>query len=85
MRDMCDHKGQYRKAALLKTYDPDKLIPDLYNELTKCENKASNDWIDKRAIVYVVNKFSLPIIRKYFVSRGVNYSDDAYALSEMVQ
>ena len=37
----CDRKGQYRKATLLKTYDPDKPMPDLLNELVKCEHKAA--------------------------------------------
>ena len=35
----CDRQGQYRKATLLKTYDPDKPMPDLLNELVKCEHK----------------------------------------------
>ena len=35
--------------------------------------------------VYLANRFSLPVIKSYFEERGIEVSDDAYALSEMVQ
>lgn len=47
--------------------------------------KATNEYIDKRSLAYLANRFSLPVIKSYFEERGIAMSDDVYALSEMVQ
>jgi hypothetical protein len=47
--------------------------------------KATNDYIDKRSLAYVANRFNLPVIKGYFEDRGIHVSDDVYALSEMIQ
>lgn len=47
--------------------------------------KATNDYIDKRSLAYLANRFSLPVIKSYFEDRGIDVNDDVYALSEMVQ
>jgi len=47
--------------------------------------KATNDYIDKRSLAYLANRFSLPIIKTYFEERGIVVNDSAYALSELVQ
>jgi len=47
--------------------------------------KATNEYIGKRSLAYLANRFSLPIIKAYFEDRGIAVNDDVYALSEMVQ
>lgn len=47
--------------------------------------KATNEYIDKRSLAYLANRFSLPIIKGYFEDRGITVNDEVYALSEMVQ
>jgi hypothetical protein len=47
--------------------------------------KATNDYIHKRSLAYLANRFSLPVIKSYFEERGIAVNDDVYALSEMVQ
>lgn len=47
--------------------------------------KATNDYIEKRSLAYLANRFSLPVIKAYFEERGISVNDDVYALSEMVQ
>lgn len=47
--------------------------------------KATNEYIDKRSLAYLANRFSLPVIKSYFEEKGIGVSDDVYALSEMVQ
>lgn len=47
--------------------------------------RATNDYIDKTTAAYTCNTFYHPIIRNYFVDRGVVVYEDIYALSEMLQ
>lgn len=47
--------------------------------------KATNDFRHKTVLAYLANRFSIPEIRGYFESRGVDVYEDLYALSEMVQ
>lgn len=47
--------------------------------------KATNDYIHKRSLAYLANRFSLPVIKSYFEDQGIVVNDDVYALSEMVQ
>jgi hypothetical protein len=47
--------------------------------------KATNEYIEKRSLAYLANRFSLPVIKSYFEERGISVNDEVYALSEMVQ
>jgi hypothetical protein len=47
--------------------------------------KATNDYGHKTVLAYLATRFSIPEIRGYFESRGVDVHEDLYALSEMVQ
>jgi hypothetical protein len=47
--------------------------------------KATNDFIDKKAMAYPVNIFHLPIIKGFFQDRGIPVHEEVHALSEMVQ
>ncbi len=47
--------------------------------------KATNEYRHKTVLAYLANRFSIPEIRGYFESRGVNVYEDLYATSEMLQ
>jgi hypothetical protein len=47
--------------------------------------RASNDYKDRTAVAYLVNKFFNPHIKNFFVKNGVEVDEDAFALSEMIQ
>ncbi|TRV65810.1 MAG: hypothetical protein EWV52_14065 [Microcystis panniformis Mp_MB_F_20051200_S6D] len=47
--------------------------------------RATNDYIEKKAIAYTCNTFYHPIVKNYFEERGVTIYEDVYALSEMLQ
>lgn len=55
------------------------------NQLTSCNLRAFNSMRNKTVLAYCVNIFVNPFKRRYFCSRGGDYSDDSYALSTMVQ
>jgi hypothetical protein len=47
--------------------------------------KATNEYRHKTVLAYLTNRFSIPEIRGYFESRGVDVYEDLYATSEMIQ
>ena len=47
--------------------------------------RASNEYRDRTAVAYLVNKYFNPFIKNFFVSNGVEVDEDGYAISEMLQ
>lgn len=47
--------------------------------------RASNEYKDRTAVAYLVNKYFNPFIKNFFVSKGIDVNEDGYALSEMLQ
>lgn len=47
--------------------------------------RATNEYADRTAIAYLVNKYFNPFIKKFFTSHGVIVDEDGYAVSEMLQ
>lgn len=47
--------------------------------------RASNEYRDRTAVAYLVNKYFNPFIKNFFVSNGVEVDEDGYAVSEMLQ
>ena len=47
--------------------------------------KATNDYKDKQVLAYCVNIFMRPNEKTYYTQHGVDYKEDEYALSVMVQ
>ena len=47
--------------------------------------RATNDYQDRTAVAYLVNKFFNPYIKSFFESQGIEIDEDAYATSEMLQ
>jgi len=47
--------------------------------------RATNEYKDRIAIAYLVNKFFNPHIKNFFIMNGVEVDEESYALSEMIQ
>lgn len=47
--------------------------------------RAVNEYSNKIAIAYVVNRFMNPIIKNFFEQNGICVNEDGYALSELIQ
>ena len=47
--------------------------------------RASNEYRDRTAVAYLVNKYFNPFIKNFFVSNGIEVDEDGYAISEMLQ
>jgi len=47
--------------------------------------RATNEYQDRTAIVYLMNKFINPYIKQFFEVNGIKIDEDRYALSELLQ
>lgn len=47
--------------------------------------RATNEYRDRIAVAYLVNKFFNPYIKKFFIENDVEVDEDAFAVSEMLQ
>ena len=47
--------------------------------------KASNDWANRTAMAYTVNRFNHSMIQSWLKAQGVPVNDDLFAIAEMVQ
>lgn len=47
--------------------------------------RATNEYRNRIAVAYLVNKFFNPFIKNFFVQHEVNIDEDAFAVSEMLQ
>jgi len=51
----------------------------------QCAEKGSNEYGNRKHIVYACNRFFNPDDKIYFKSKGVTVNEDIWALSEMIQ
>ena len=57
-----------------------------YNQcFVSCNARATNAYRDRHYLAYCVNIYFQPILKRYFISQGVEVHEDRYALSEMIQ
>ena len=47
--------------------------------------RATNEYRNRTAIAYLVNKYINPYIKSFFISNGIKVYEDEYAISEMLQ
>lgn len=47
--------------------------------------RATNEYRDRIAVAYLINKFFNPYIKNFFVQHNVEVDEDAFAVSEMLQ
>jgi len=48
-------------------------------------SRATNEYREKTVVAYAVNKYFNPMIKQFFIKRGVEVNEDRYAVSEMLQ
>jgi len=50
-----------------------------------CNSRATNEFKDRTTMAYMVNRFTNPYIKQFFISHGVEINEEKIALSELVQ
>ena len=55
------------------------------NSFVSCNCRSTNEYSDRRILVYTLNRYLNPGIPAYFSKKGVEIDSDLYALAEMLQ
>lgn len=50
-----------------------------------CNLRATNEYGDRHYLAYCLNVFLNPIVKQFFINKGVQIDEEGYALSEMIQ
>lgn len=50
-----------------------------------CNSRATNEFRNKRNLAYIVNRFINPIEKNFFKENGVDFDEEMFALSELLQ
>lgn len=50
-----------------------------------CGARATNEYRHKKSLVYLCNRFYNPIMKNFFLSKGIFIDEDVWALSELIQ
>lgn len=50
-----------------------------------CNARATNAFMDRTALAYMVNRYFNPILKNFFLDRKVRVEENQYALSELIQ
>ena len=50
-----------------------------------CNACATNEYANRRNLVYLVNVYNHPTVKKWFIRNGTTCDDDDFALSQMLQ
>lgn len=50
-----------------------------------CNARATNEYRNTHNVAYLVNRYFNPVLKQFFLSKGIEIHEDKYALSEMLQ
>lgn len=50
-----------------------------------CNARATNDYGDRHVVMYMINRYLNPYVKKFFEEYNIMVDEDGYALSEMIQ
>lgn len=50
-----------------------------------CNARATNDFRDRRVVLYTISRFENPAMEHFLQSQGIQYDEDGMALAEMLQ
>ena len=67
-----DYKGKLKGKGYSKGWIP-------------CNSRATNEFSDRTALAYCINKYINPYYKTFFSTKGIEFDEDKYALSELLQ
>lgn len=81
----CKVKSDKVMWTCLKDFEK-KLTPkSAKKQFVPLTARATNDYIDKEACIYLANRFMNPVEKKFFQFHNVNVDEEYWALSELIQ
>lgn len=68
-----------------KDFQDDLKGPRYNNGFISCNMRATNEYINKSNLAYLINYYLNPVIKNFFLQKSISIDEDEYALSEMLQ
>lgn len=90
IKNFCSNKCKAKINDILWTTFKENL-DTILTPYTKSKNflshntRATNNYIDKHILLYLVNRNYNPIVKRWFTHKNIEINQDIYALAEMIQ
>ncbi|MED4226997.1 DEAD/DEAH box helicase family protein [Neobacillus cucumis] len=68
-----------------KDFEKTLFPKNLKKQFVEVTARATNDYANKSTCIYFANRFMNPILKQFFLSKGVTVDEDLFALSELLQ
>lgn len=78
-------KSQYNMWTTFKAYKNMISGKGYTKGFVSSNIRATNNYNDKTAVAYLINKFFNPLIKNFFINNKIEVNEDSFALSEMLQ
>ena len=85
VRNICGSKSSLTLWTCFKDYRSEISGNGYAKGYVPSNLRATNEYMDRNCVAYLVNKYWNPFVKSYFTSKGIVVDEDAYALSEMLQ
>ena len=59
--------------------------PGYAKGFVSCNARGTNEYRDRKALAYMVNRFQDPCVVNFFIKHNITVDQDGYALSELIQ
>ena len=84
-KNVSKSKGEYNMWTTFEDYRNSLKGKGYTNGFVSCNARATNEYKHKTTLAYLCNRYYCPIIKNFFLDKGVNIDEDAWALSELIQ
>lgn len=81
----CHARCQNAMWTILEAKKERCVIRGYKKSFLPCNSRATNGFMECKYLVYLLNRYSNPIIKHWFSDHGVKLDDDRFALSELIQ
>ncbi len=81
----CKVRGKDALWTTFKDYKTFVTPANYKNSFLFCNCRATNEYRNRTAVAYLINRYINPNIKIFFQQAGIRFFDDDYALSEMLQ
>lgn len=78
-------KVEYNMWTCFKDFQNDLKGPRYAKNFISCNMRATNEYIDKYNLAYLINCYLNPLVKNFFLQKNIKIDENEYALSEMLQ
>lgn len=78
-------KSQFTMWTTFKSFKSKLKGKGYTNGFVSCNSRATNEYSDKCYLAYAINFYQKPSIKQYFSKNSIEFNEDLYALSSMLQ